>query len=52
MFHGEGSLRTCDVELACACYSSFTMPYPVALSKLTGAAVRLSIAQQAQITPS
>jgi hypothetical protein len=28
------------------------MPYPVALPELAGTAVRLSIAQQAQITPS
>lgn len=55
MFHGEGSLRTCNAELACVrpvCYSSSTMPYPVTLAELTGTTVRLSIAQQAQITPS
>jgi hypothetical protein len=28
------------------------MPYPVALSELAGTVVRLSIAQQTQITPS
>jgi hypothetical protein len=28
------------------------MPYPIALSELAGTTVRLSIAQQAQVTPS
>jgi hypothetical protein len=58
MTQGEGSLRTCDVELARVWQTSSHMnghvqiSYPIALTKLTRAPVCLCVSQYIQIAPS
>lgn len=59
MAQGEGSLRTCEAELArvlagALSHEHLQMPYtyPVALTKLICAPVRLSVSQYVQIAPS